>query len=70
MVRSNFRAHAVNAHGLSQARKLAELFSEMLSSIEEISGTEGREITIIRTKLEEACFFAMRAMASQASNQQ
>jgi hypothetical protein len=41
-----------------------------LNNLEAITGAGGREMAIVRTKLEEAAFFAKRAMATQAENQE
>lgn len=69
-IRKEFEVHMLNEVGKEKARHLAEIFSHALDQIEAIAGTGGREIAIVRTKLEEAAFFAKRAMAQQAENQQ
>jgi len=51
-------------------KALAGEFHGFLCSLEGMCGTEGREMAIVRMKLEEACFFAKKAMASQKHNQQ
>ena len=70
MIRPEFGVHRLNEHGLSLADVLATAFSNFLTEIEGIAGTGGREMAIVRTKLEEASFFAKKAMASQPQNQQ
>lgn len=47
------------------------MFQEFLIRIEDICSNSdaGREMAIVRTKLEEASFFAKRAMAMNPENQ-
>lgn len=69
-VRPEFTVHVLNPQGLKAANDIAVKFSELLNDLEQICGTEGREMAIVRTKLEEAGFYAKRAMASRQHNQQ
>ena len=69
-IRSEFTVHMLNNNGKEKATQIAEVFSACLDRLEEISGKEGREMSLVRTKLEEACFFAKRSMASKPANQQ
>jgi hypothetical protein len=64
-----FEVHMLNEVGKGKARNIAEDFDELLSNLIEVCGT-GREMSIVKTKLEEACFFAKKAMANQTENQQ
>lgn len=68
-IRSEFTVHLLNADGIAKAAMLAHIFSVALNGIEEITGSSGREIAIVRTKMEEASFFAKKAMASLPENQ-
>lgn len=63
-----FRVHRLNEQGMARATELAEQFSKLLSYIEGVSEA-GRELSIVKTKLEEACFFAKKAIASRTTNQ-
>ena len=65
-----FEVHILNEHGRELAKALTGEFYGFLCSIEGMCGKEGREMAIVRTKLEEACFFAKKAMASVPANQQ
>ena len=65
-----FRVHMLNDTGKEKARKIAESFDRLLSEVEDVCSPSGREIAIVRTKLEEACFFAKKAMANRPQNQQ
>lgn len=70
-MRDEFAVHMLNESGKAKAGLLATHFSTLLDSIEKLLGGEqSRELSIVRTKLEEASFFAKKAMARQYENQQ
>ena len=54
MVRDEFKVHRLKDEGMKKAEGLAEDFSEFLDRIEQTCGKEGREMAIVRTKLQEA----------------
>jgi len=59
-----FKVHKLTDVGLENAKALAVHFDALLKNILEITGTDkSREISLVRTKLEEACFFAKKALA-------
>ena len=67
-----FEVHMLNAGGIEKAQKMAASFDQLLSELYELSGSAvqtHRPMAIVRTKLEEACFFAKKAMASNPANQ-
>lgn len=64
-----FEVHMLNDKGQSYAREMATRFSELLDWCKAI-GEPGRELAIVATKLEEACFFAKKSMAIKKENQQ
>ena len=64
-----FQVHRLNEHGLRDAEEIARAFDLLLKTIMDICPC-GRELSIVQTKLEEASFFAKKAMASQPHNQQ
>lgn len=64
-----FEVHKLNELGMRKAVALENEFNRFLVLLEDISGTEGREMSIVRTKLEEASFFAKRAMVLAPENQ-
>ena len=70
MVNPLFEVHLLNEQGKGLAKSLAGEFHGFLCSVEGMCGNDGREMAIVRTKLEEACFFAKKAMASRKENQQ
>lgn len=65
-----FAVHMLNDEGKQKAEKIADAFGTLLDSLYEMCGSQGREMAIVRTKLEEASFFAKKAMATQKENQQ
>jgi len=70
-----FEVHMLNEQGKQKAVAIAGDFNQLLYSVAALSGIsvenpKSREFAIFRTKLEEACFFAKKAMASQPENQQ
>lgn len=62
-VHKAFEVHMVNERGKIAAQQIATLFNNLLSNLYSLNLT-GREMAIVETKLEEACFFAKKAMAS------
>lgn len=64
-----FEVHKLNDVGMTKAGDLRDRFEGLLADLEAICGTAGREMSIVRTKLEEASFFAKRAMAMDPANQ-
>lgn len=66
-----FAVHKLNDQGLAAAEAIAYAFDNLLDSLESLWGDDtGREAAIARTKLEEASFFAKKAIAVKAANQQ
>lgn len=68
-IRNEFRVHTLNDAGKENAMRVAEVFSNALTYLEALD-VDGRELAIVKTKLEEACFFAKRSIASKPSNQE
>jgi hypothetical protein len=69
VIRDEFKVHILNEDGIARASSLAEEFSRTLNAVETISGTDGREMALVRTHLQLASFYAKRAMASRPENQ-
>jgi hypothetical protein len=57
-----FAVHMLTDGGKVSAREIAASFDELLARLEALC-PDGREMAIVRTKLEEACFFAKKSMA-------
>lgn len=64
-----FQSHTLNGAGKAKAIEISEHFDALLKSIAPFCPAS-REFSICRTKLEEACFYAKKSMASQPENQQ
>lgn len=69
-MRKEFEVHILNEVGKNKARLMAQSFSDLLVTLESLCGPGGREMAIVRTKLEEACFFAKRSLACNPENQE
>lgn len=63
-----FEVYKLNGVGMKKARQIADAFSALLHHLGKVC-TDGREFSICKTKLEEACFFAKKAMAINMENQ-
>lgn len=63
-----FQVHLLNEEGIAKANNLASLFDGLLNELKGIV-PPSRELSIVKTKLEEACFFAKKGIANDASNQ-
>jgi len=74
-----FGYHRLNVAGTEKAKQIAEQFDTLLHSVSALlpapgagggSQTPGaREFAICKTKLEEACFYAKKALALDPENQ-
>lgn len=69
-IRSEFEVHTLNDQGMVRAGTIATAFTVLLDNLEYVCGAEGREMAIVRTKLQEAAFYAKRAMAIRPDNQE
>lgn len=77
-----FEVHKLNERGFGRAKRLAEVFDECLdeaiTTLSPFSGksmvTNGpvspqmRYVALVKTKMEEACFFAKKALAQLPEN--
>lgn len=63
-----FEVHKLNAEGMKKAELIARSFSILLDNLEDVC-REGREFSIAKSQLEEACFYAKKAMVSDPMNQ-
>lgn len=68
MVDPLFQVHRLNEDGLKKAEVLAGAFNELLVNLRGMC-PEGREFAIVKTKLEEAAFFAKKSIANAKENQ-
>ena len=59
-----FEVHMLNEEGKRRAAVIANVFDTALAQLANLCPA-GREMSIVRTKMEEACFFAKKAMAKE-----
>ncbi len=64
-----FEVHRLSEDGLAKCQQVAEAFDALMITVSAFA-IPGREISIFKTKLEEACFFAKKAIAVDPANQQ
>lgn len=66
-----FQLHLLNDDGVNKAKAMAQDFSALVDKLEALlgDGVKTREFSIVKTRLEEASFFAKKAMANQPENQ-
>lgn len=64
-----FQVHILNDEGIKKAKRIANAFDDCLEVLHEMCPINSREFSIVRTKLEEACFFAKKSMANVPENQ-
>lgn len=62
-----FQVHMLNKVGKKKASDIAAAFDGLLLGLQTIC-PPGRELSLVITKLEEASFFAKKAMANQPEN--
>ena len=65
-----FAVTRLNEIGLQKSALIRDHFDNLLNQLQLDLCVEGREFNIVKTKLEEACFFAKKAMAINLVNQQ
>lgn len=68
-IRNEFQSHDLNDTGIARTHDVAKLFSVFLNNLEAVTGEAGRDMALVRTKLQEAKFFAVSAVAAQKDNQ-
>ena len=65
-----FKLHKLNAEGMGKATKISGVFDTALAELDKLCMDKGREWAIVKTKLEEACFYAKKSMAQMPENQE
>lgn len=66
--RRYFAFHKLNEQGIANGQEIAARFTALLAFLDTVC-IDGRELALARTKLEEASFFAKKAMATNLANQ-
>jgi len=62
-----FKVHKLNESGMRKAETIASVFDSALEQLKQVC-PESREFSIVKTKLEEASFFAKKSMAMNPEN--
>lgn len=68
MKNPEFATHMLNEEGKEKAAIIRDSFDVLLNRLSSVC-IPCRELSIAKTKLEEACFFAKKAMAINLNNQ-
>lgn len=68
VVNKEFEVVSLNKEGIKKAQFVSEEFDSLLSQILTVV-PEGRYLSLVRTKLEEASFFAKKGIAQDSTNQ-
>jgi hypothetical protein len=71
-----FQSHRLSPEGINKVERVKHMFNYLLESLTCINCTEhqvsipqGRYLSIVKTKLEEACMFAVKAVSCDPANQ-
>lgn len=62
-IRDEFRSYQVDSVGFEEIGRVRIEFETFLGYLEDVCGKDGREMAIVRTKLEEASFFAIKSLS-------
>lgn len=68
-INPEFQVHRLNKGGLAKAEEITAWFDELLENLKPYV-PDSRELALVRTKLEEACFYARKGVAKQIANQE
>lgn len=68
-IRPEFRYHSLNQTGIDACTKIREGFTALLNLVE-ATAPASRERSLVVTKLQEACNWAVRSVAVQPANQE
>ncbi len=63
-----FSTTKLNEDGVAKATYIRESFNALLSALEDTLPGNSRELSIVRTKLEEASFYAIKALRNYEGN--
>jgi hypothetical protein len=60
-MRKEFKSYKVDKKGLMMIDAIRVSFDNLLNQLEDVLREDSREFSICKTKLEEACFFAVKS---------
>lgn len=66
---SEFATQKLNILGQQRADLVRDAFDDLLNRLRRECPSDGRYFAIVKTKLEEACMFAIKAISSDQANQ-
>jgi hypothetical protein len=69
MINALFSTVPLSTEGVNKVLSIRVGFSQLLETLDYILPGNSREISIIRTKLEEASFYAVKAVRNYKENQ-
>ena len=69
MINPLFSTVKLSEAGINKVSTIRESFTDLLDYLEQVLPGNSREISIIRTKLEEASFYAVKAVRNYKENQ-
>ncbi len=64
-----FTSHRLTVNGIAKINEIKRGFDSLLNLVG-ATAPDNREFSIVRTKLEEACFFAVKAVSVEPENQE
>ncbi len=67
---AEFKVHRLNEEGIKQVNLLAEKFDDLASYLLKMQGADHDRLKTCLQKLEEACFFAKKHLASNEAFQE
>ncbi len=62
-INKEFANHVLNDHGVARSGDITHAFDTLLNTLLHINPDASREMSLVRTKLEEASFYARKALA-------
>lgn len=65
-----FKAHHLTVGGVEKVNRVRETFDQCLQQLQKDMTGSGRYESMVKTKLEEACMLAVKAIAVQPANQE
>lgn len=65
-----FKHHKLNGEGMKKCEAISQEFNKLLEALESMTPTGNREFALVKTHLEQACFYAKKSVALQPHNQE
>lgn len=64
-----FKTYELNEFGKADVQFIRESFDQLLTHLNSLNLSDAREFCICKTRLEEACFFAIKSASMKPMNQ-